>query len=199
MTVASVVWLVGSRSLSSAVISWCTHLSSFYFRGEVSSSAYGVLPASLNLRHHGNQRGPQVGHQHQEADTAQHHLVQLRLKHTHKLDCSPQCCLASHCIRMTMSPMSGFKGHFFKVQRAMIFFFNPFFNNCSQVFCAAISQHILTIISADVVHSGCLKNQSLLNRVRGVSSLYRNDLVVFFLTIQMYVWIELSKYKLKVF
>jgi len=55
----------------------CVPLSSH--RGEVSGSADGVLPASLHLRHHGDQRDPQVGHEHQETDGAQHHLVQLRL------------------------------------------------------------------------------------------------------------------------
>lgn len=54
----------------------------YLLRGEVPGSAHGVLPAPLHLRHHGHQRGAQVGHQHQEADAAQHHLVQLRLKHT---------------------------------------------------------------------------------------------------------------------
>lgn len=53
-----------------------------FLRGEVPGSAHGVLPAPLHLCHHGHQRGTQVRHQHQEADSAQYHLVQLRLKHT---------------------------------------------------------------------------------------------------------------------
>lgn len=44
-------------------------------RGEVSGAADGVLPSSLNLCYNGDKRGPQVGHQHQETDAAQHSLV----------------------------------------------------------------------------------------------------------------------------
>lgn len=56
-------------------------LSSFH-RGEVPGTAHGVLPTPLHLCHHGHQRGTQVGHQHQEADSAQHHLAELRLRRT---------------------------------------------------------------------------------------------------------------------
>lgn len=147
-----ILWQLSSSTLSYSL--------TFSFRGEVSSSAYGVLPASLNLRHDGNQRGPQVGHQHQEADTAQHHLVQLRLKHTgldwtglqppvlsgftlHTYNCANEWVLCDP------------KGHFFKVQWAMIFFLICFLIIALKPFCAAISLHILTVISADLVHSGC--------------------------------------------
>lgn len=62
-------------------------------RGKVSSSKDGVLPASLHLRHHGSQRGPEAGHQHQETDPTQHLVVQLKPK----MNYSHHYVWATHC------------------------------------------------------------------------------------------------------